>query len=79
MSSYNDLTREELIALLQRREREASYGLVWERKEIEPERAINDDFVALDLDLSLSCGDGPWQNLIIGACQGSCRLNHAAC
>jgi adenine-specific DNA-methyltransferase len=65
MSTYDHLTREQLIALLQRREREASYGLVWERKEIEPERAINDDFVALDLDRAYCCGDGPWQNLII--------------
>lgn len=65
MSSYDHLTKEQLIALLQRREREASYGLVWERKEIEPDRSINDDFVALDLDRSLSCGDGPWENLII--------------
>jgi adenine-specific DNA-methyltransferase len=39
MSSYDHLTKEQLIALLQRREREASYGLVWERKEIEQERA----------------------------------------
>lgn len=65
MSSYDHLSREQLVALLKRREREASYGLVWERDKIEPEGAINDDFVALDLDLSLSCGDGPWQNLII--------------
>lgn len=65
MSSYDHLTKEQLIALLQRREREAAYGLVWERKEIEPERAINDDFVALDQDRSLSCGDAPWKNLII--------------
>ena len=65
MSSYDHLTKEQLIALLQRREREASYGLVWERDEIEPDKHINDDFVALDLDRSLSCGDGPWENLII--------------
>lgn len=65
MNSYDHLTREQLVALLKRRECEASYGLVWERDKIEPEGAINDDFVALDLDLSLSCGEGPWQNLII--------------
>lgn len=65
MSSYDHLSKEQLIALLQRREREASYGLVWERDEIEPDKHINDDFVALDLDRTLSCGDGPWENLII--------------
>ena len=31
MSSYDHLSKEQLIALLQRREREASYGLVWEQ------------------------------------------------
>ncbi len=41
------------------------FGLVWVRKEIEHERAINDDFVILDLDESLSCGDASYQNLII--------------
>ncbi len=65
MSSYDHLSKEQLIALLQRREREASYGLVWERDEIEPDKHINDDFVALDLDRTLSSGDGPWENLII--------------
>lgn len=65
MSSYDHLSKEQPIALLQRREREASYGLVWERDEIEPDKHINYDFVTLDLDRSLSCGDGPWENLII--------------
>ncbi|PNU21368.1 hypothetical protein C2E25_02090 [Geothermobacter hydrogeniphilus] len=65
MSKYSDLTKEQLIALLERREREAAYGLVWERDEIEPDRHLNDDFVALDLDKDLSQGDAPYQNLII--------------
>ncbi|GEM_PF-5669553 len=34
MSAYDHLSKEQLIALLQRREREASYGLMWERDEI---------------------------------------------
>ncbi|MDX9981341.1 MAG: site-specific DNA-methyltransferase, partial [Lentisphaeria bacterium] len=46
-------------------EREAAYGLVWEREEIEPDRRLNDDFVALDLDRELSQGDAPYRNLII--------------
>ena len=65
MKRYNHLTHEQLIALLQRREREAAYGLTWERDEIEPDKALNDDFVALDLDHALSHGDAPWRNLII--------------
>jgi len=38
---------------------------VWERDEIEAERALNDDYVALTLDASLSHGDAPWRDLII--------------
>lgn len=63
--NYDDYDREELIKLLRERDRRPRFGLVWERKEIEHERAINNDFVALDLDESLSCGDAPYQNLII--------------
>lgn len=65
MNDYNDLTKVQLIALLQRREREAAYGLTWERDKIDPDKAMNDDFVALDLDISRSHGDAPWPNLII--------------
>jgi len=38
---------------------------VWERDDIDPDAAINDDYVALDLDPALSHGDAPWRNLII--------------
>jgi adenine-specific DNA-methyltransferase len=38
---------------------------VWERDEIDHDLSINNDFVALDWDASLSCGDGPQDNLII--------------
>lgn len=65
MSKFDHLTKEQLIALLERREREAAYGLVWERDEIEPDRQLNDDFVALDLDQELSQGDAPYRNLIV--------------
>ncbi len=65
--NYDHLSREELLGLLQARDkRDATrFGLVWEANEIEREKAINGDFVALDLDPALSCGEGPWQNLII--------------
>lgn len=62
---YADYTREQLIRLLQRRDAERQLGLVWERDEIEADRALNDDFVALELDEDLSYGDAPWDNLII--------------
>jgi adenine-specific DNA-methyltransferase len=62
---YDHLSREDLIALHQKRDASRKLGLVWERDEIEHEAALNDDFVALDLDESLSVGDGPHRNLII--------------
>jgi adenine-specific DNA-methyltransferase len=62
---YDDYTREELIRLLRERDRKPKFGLVWERDEIEHEKAINDDFVALDFDADLSCGVAPFGNLII--------------
>lgn len=63
--NYDDYSREELLKLLRERDRKPRFGLVWERKEIEHERAINNDFVALDVDATLSCGDAPHSNLII--------------
>lgn len=65
--NYTDLSKAELVQLLEARDRRDAtrFGLVWEANEIERDRALNQDFVALDLDQSLSCGDAPWKNLII--------------
>jgi len=65
MSKYDDLDRDSLIRLLQRRDAERQLGLVWERDDIEADAALNADYVALTLDQELSHGDAPWQNLII--------------
>ncbi|XVJ58573.1 MAG: site-specific DNA-methyltransferase [Tepidisphaera sp.] len=69
---YDDLTRDEMVRLLEARDRRDAtrFGLVWEANEIERDKALNSDFVAMDLDEKLSCGlgagkDGPWKNLII--------------
>jgi adenine-specific DNA-methyltransferase len=64
-SRYGHLDRDTLIRLLERRDRERQLGLVWERDDIETDRALNDDYVALDLDPALSHGEGPWSNLVI--------------
>jgi hypothetical protein len=64
-SKYEHLNREELIRLLEARDRRARFGLVWEADEIERDRALNSDFVALDLVPELSCGASLWRNLII--------------
>lgn len=66
---YQHLNKDELVRLLQARDRRDAtrFGLVWEANEIEREKAINADFVALDLDPELSTpqpAEG-WNNLII--------------
>lgn len=63
--NYNQFSKEELLRILRERDRKPKFGLVWERKEIEHERSLNDDFVALNIDPALSCGDAPFENLII--------------
>jgi hypothetical protein len=47
-----DVGREDLIRLLQARDRrdKTRFGLVWEANEIERGKALNQDFVALDPD-----------------------------
>ena len=67
MSKYDQLSHDELVRLLEARDRRDAtrYGLVWEANEVERDKAINTDFVALDLDPKLSAGPGPWENLII--------------
>ncbi len=67
MPRYDHLSREELVRLLEARDRRdaARFGLVWEANEVERDRALNTDFVALDLLPDLSCGPAPWRNLIV--------------
>lgn len=63
--NYDDYSKDQLLRLLRERDRRPRFGLVWERDEIAHDLSINGDFVALDWDDSLSCGDGPQDNLII--------------
>lgn len=63
--NYEQYSREELLRLLRERDRKPKFGLLWERNEIEHDKSLNDDFVALDLEQGLSCGDAPFENLII--------------
>jgi adenine-specific DNA-methyltransferase len=62
---YDDYTREQLLRLLRERDRRPRFGLVWERDEIDHDLSVNNDFVALDWDAELSCGEGPQSNVII--------------
>ena len=63
--NYDDLTREELIAVLQRRDTLTRYGLRWERDGIAQDKSLNRDFVGLELDQSMCEGTDPWTNLIV--------------
>ncbi len=61
---YRDLSKEQLIALLEARDRR-KLGLVWERDAIEQDLALNADFVALEEMPELSVGEGVRENFII--------------
>lgn len=63
--NYDDYSKDQLLRLLRERDRRPNFGLVWERDEIDHDLSVNNDFVALDWDADLSCGDGPQDNLII--------------
>lgn len=65
MGKYDDLSKERLIELLEKRDRTKKLGLVWERDEIEADQAIDENFVAATLDETLSDKPSPWRNLVI--------------
>lgn len=62
---YDGLTREQLIQLIQKRDRQKKLGLVWERDEIEADNAVDADFVACTLLPELCERAEPWPNLVI--------------
>jgi adenine-specific DNA-methyltransferase len=63
---YKELTREQAINLLIKRDAQRKLGLVWEREEIDSDAALNRDFVVMDLDGNGgSCGAILYRNLII--------------
>lgn len=65
--NYDDYSREELLREWRLRDCLPRFGLIWERKEIEHEQAVNNDFVVMDIDPALSCGEAPYRNLILKA------------
>ncbi|PZT99702.1 MAG: site-specific DNA-methyltransferase [Brevundimonas sp.] len=65
---YSDLSHAQLVSLLEKRDRNKKLGLVWERDEIESDRALEAEFVAGDLITDLSDpADGRvgWANMVI--------------
>ncbi len=65
MAKYDDLSREQLIELLKKRDRTKKLGLVWERDEIEADNAVDANFVAATIIPELSDRPAPWRNMVI--------------
>lgn len=63
--NYDNLSRDQLIGLLRKRDLSRRLGLVWERDEIEHERLLEEAFPLVELDTDLSRGKGPWKDLLI--------------
>ena len=64
-SPYDGMTRSQLIALLKTREMQRKLGLVWERDEIDADKAVDHNFVVADLVEGQSERPAPWENLVI--------------
>ena len=62
---YHNLTHSQLVELLEKRDRTKKLGLVWERDEIEADRAVDANFVACRIVPELSDKPAPWENLVI--------------
>ena len=62
---YDDLNKTQLIELLEKHDRTKKLGLVWERDEIDADKALDHDFIVAPIDEDLSDKPAPWDNLII--------------
>lgn len=62
---YGDLTKNQLIELLEKHDRTKKLGLVWERDEIDADKALDHDFIVAQIDGDLSDKPAPWNNLVI--------------
>ncbi|WP_298361209.1 site-specific DNA-methyltransferase [uncultured Litoreibacter sp.] len=62
---YDDLSKAQLIELLEKRDRTKKLGLVWERDEIAADQAIDENFIACEIVPELSDKPAPWTNMII--------------
>lgn len=62
---YDDLNKTQLIELLEKHDRTKKLGLVWERDEIDADKALDHDFIVAQIDGDLSDKPAPWDNLVI--------------
>jgi adenine-specific DNA-methyltransferase len=65
LAKYDGLSKDQLIQLLEKRERQKKLGLVWERDELEADKAVDANFVACTLEPELCERPAPWHNLVI--------------
>ena len=65
---YQDLSHDQLVRLLEKHDRQKKLGLVWERNELEADRVLESQFVALELLPEKSdpaINTKGWSNLVI--------------
>jgi len=62
---YDDLSKAQLIELLEKRDRTKKLGLVWERDELEADAAVDENFIVCQMVPELSDRPAPWRNLVI--------------
>lgn len=62
---YDALSKEQLIELIEKRDRTKKLGLVWERDELEADAAVDENFVTCQIVAELSDKPAPWRNLVI--------------
>lgn len=62
---YDELSKTQLIELLEKRDRTKKLGLVWERDEIAADQAIDENFIACEIVPELSDKPAPWANMVI--------------
>jgi adenine-specific DNA-methyltransferase len=62
---YDALSKEQLIEILEKRDRTKKLGLVWERDELEADAAVDENFIACSIVPELCDKPAPWRNLVI--------------
>lgn len=64
-SKYGSLSKDQLVQILEKRDRSKKLGLIWERDEIEADKAFDENFVACCIEENLCEKPSPWRNLVI--------------
>lgn len=62
---YDALSKDQLIELLEKRDRTKKLGLVWERDELEADAAVDENFIVCEVVQDFCDKPAPWRNLVI--------------